>query len=121
MRGGSAFYVRLRERRVPVFDDADLVFGVEFDTLCIADFAAVGVCDFGYYERFHIMTKLWTVEWSYSQKQYHVDTLERTLARNQKAFTGNRSCDYIILAIADSHEEAHKICDGYDKRKPSAA
>ena len=122
--GGSAFFVRLPgERCVSVFDDDDLVFGVEFDTLCIADLAALGVCvcDFGYYERFHIMTKLWTVEWSYSQKQYHVDTLERTLARNQKAFTGNRSCDYIILAIADSHEEAHKICDGYDKRKPSAA
>ena len=121
--GGSAFFVRLRHRRVSVFDDDDLVFGVEFDTLRIADLAAlvVGVCDFGYYECFHFMTKLWTVEWSYSQKQYHVDTLERTLARNQKAFTENRSCDYIILAIADSHEEAHKICDGYDKRKPSAA
>lgn len=68
---------------------------------------------------FIFMTKLWTVEWSYSQKHYHVDALERTLARNRKAFTENRGCDYIVLAIADSHEEAHKICDEYDKRKPS--
>ena len=67
------------------------------------------------------MTKLWTVEWSYSQKQYHVDTLERTLARNLKAFTENRACDYIVLAVADSHDEAHKICDQCDKHRVSAA
>lgn len=57
------------------------------------------------------MKELWTVEWSGSQKCFHVDPLEKTIAANLTAFLEHRSNDYQILAIVKTHAEASQMAD----------
>ena len=52
---------------------------------------------------------LWVVEWSESQKSFHIDTLEKTLKRNTSAFIDKRKTDYKPLALASSQSEATKL------------
>lgn len=51
---------------------------------------------------------LWTVEFSESQKAFHVDTLERILNKNIGMFLLSSNCnDWSLLAIFSSQEEAN--------------
>ena len=52
--------------------------------------------------------ELWVVEYSVSQGQFHVETLDVILTQNATAFVENldASRDYVPLAIATSHERA---------------
>ena len=55
------------------------------------------------------LVNFWTIEWSNSQKQFHVDRLDITLKRNIRAMSEGRATDYILIGLANSHEEAHAI------------
>lgn len=52
----------------------------------------------------------WVVEWSQIQQNFHVDTLEKTLERNLRAFKNDRPSQYVVLCIADSMEQANELC-----------
>lgn len=51
----------------------------------------------------------WTVEWSNSQKRFHIDRLDISLRNNIGAMHKGRSNDYILVGLANSHEEAHSL------------
>lgn len=55
--------------------------------------------------------KYWTVEWSESQKCFHVDWLKRILQKNTEMFFEEIETDYILLGIFKSHKDAHSFVD----------
>lgn len=54
---------------------------------------------------------LWVLEWSPTQRFFHIQTLMDTLEANQGAFSVNRKSDWITLMIYTSHDAAHKGAD----------
>ena len=62
---------------------------------------------------------MWVVEYSKSQKCFHVDTLESSVQKNNAAFSADRNKipDFIIIHIANSYEEAMDMCYIYDGKK----
>lgn len=51
-----------------------------------------------------------TVEWSESQKCFHVDTLDRTIFKNIKIFNEPNNCnDWTLVGIFASYEECHEF------------
>lgn len=51
-------------------------------------------------------TDFWVVEWSNSQKRFHIDRLDFSLRNNVEAMREDRPNDYILVALANSHKEA---------------
>lgn len=51
----------------------------------------------------------WTVEWSNSQKRFHIDRLDISLRNNVEAMREDRPNDYILVGLANSHEEASAL------------
>lgn len=52
---------------------------------------------------------LYAVEWSESQKCFHVDDFEKTLTRNLNAFADGTANDYKILSIAEDTKQADQL------------
>lgn len=63
------------------------------------------------------MKNLITVEWSESQKCFHVDDYETTLMNNMDSFVNGGGNDYQILFITDSREAAYDACNTLQVRK----
>lgn len=54
-------------------------------------------------------SELWVLEWSQPQKYFHVCTLQESMEINVQAFCENKQLDWILLAVVESHEEAHAL------------
>ena len=61
------------------------------------------------------MLNKWVVEWSNEQSSFHIATLEVTLERNIRAFSMGTASQYVILAIADTMEEAEELQSEFEK------
>lgn len=62
----------------------------------------------------------YVLEWSQSQKCFHIETLEEAMEGNREAFKANRQSDFIIIFANRTHAEAQKIAETL-KRVPCAA
>jgi len=51
------------------------------------------------------------VEWSHSQKCFHVADFAETLRSNRRAFAYKSAESYIPLALCMNYDEAHAVCD----------
>lgn len=58
-----------------------------------------------------MIDNLWTVEWSFKQKAFHVESVETMLKNNREAFLRNQPTDFIPLNIFNTREEADALCD----------
>lgn len=63
------------------------------------------------------MNQKWAVEWSQSQGCFHIDTLDRSLMSNLRAYRDGISNDYQILGIFDSNMEAGNFANNLRKLK----
>ena len=64
--------------------------------------------------------KLRVVEWSPSQKCFHVESIEEMIRCNQRVFRGETITDYLPIAIFDNYEDVENfLAKGYSilKRK----
>ena len=52
----------------------------------------------------------YVLEYSFSQRCFHVETLAEALETNARAFAENRRVDYIPLGIYPTREAAGKEC-----------
>ena len=64
----------------------------------------------------------WVLEWSELNNDFHIDTLDYTIQRNQIAYynsnsNSNKKNDYKILALAASQDEAVEIRKQIEKLK----
>lgn len=59
-------------------------------------------------------SELWVLEWSQPQKVFHISTLEDAMKNNIEAFWNNRRPDWVLLAVLETHEEAHKIAKEFE-------
>lgn len=55
--------------------------------------------------------RLWVVEYSGTQKAFHIETLAEALRSNSRQFAEGGMVDYVPLAIVSSHDEASTLCD----------
>jgi hypothetical protein len=55
--------------------------------------------------------RLWVVEYSGTQKAFHIETLAEALRSNREQFAEGGMVDYVPLAIVSSHDEASTLCD----------
>lgn len=55
--------------------------------------------------------RLWVVEYSGTQKAFHIETLAEALRSNREQFAAGGMVDYVPLAIVSSHEQASEMCD----------
>lgn len=53
----------------------------------------------------------YVLEWSQSQKSFHIETMEEAMEGNREALKANRQSDWIILFANRTHAEAKKIAD----------
>lgn len=53
----------------------------------------------------------WVVEYSGTQKAFHIETLTEALRSNRRQFADGGMVDYVPLAIVSSHDEASELCD----------
>lgn len=67
-----------------------------------------------------IENETYAVLWSKQQNCFHTDTVEEMLEENQRAFMGNRSSDYIVMAFADSYGAAQEIIKRFDEQRSAA-
>ena len=51
------------------------------------------------------------VEWSHSQKCFHVADFAESLRCNRRAFARNSEATFIPLALCRNYDEAHAVCD----------
>lgn len=51
------------------------------------------------------------VEWSHSQKCFHIESLVDSLRINRRAFAYNSAASFIPLALCMNYDEAHAVCD----------
>ncbi len=61
----------------------------------------------------------YVVEWSPSQQQIHIFTVEEMLEKNLGLYLKDKQVDYFPLAFAASHAEASKICRELEAAKGS--
>jgi hypothetical protein len=54
----------------------------------------------------------YVLEFSFSQRCFHIATLSDALAMNAEAFASNRAADYVPLHIFLTHEAASAACEG---------
>jgi hypothetical protein len=55
--------------------------------------------------------RLWVVEYSGTQKAFHIETLAEALRSNREQFAAGGMVDYVPLAVVSSHGEASALCD----------
>lgn len=55
------------------------------------------------------VNEMWVVEWSPSQRQYHIQTVGEMLEANLRAVAHGVNVDYVPIAIARTAEEADQI------------
>ena len=55
-------------------------------------------------------------EYSPSQRAFHVERLEDAVWGNLRALLDGRPADFIPFAVADSCDEAHRICNTFRDR-----
>ena len=55
-------------------------------------------------ENIHLPAELWALEYSPSQRCFHTDELERSIATNMKCFKEGYSSDWILLWVGTSTE-----------------
>ena len=65
------------------------------------------------------ISKIKVVEWSPSQKCFHVETIDRMIHSNLRVFFGHTMTDYLPIGIFDDEhemdvflEQAHKHAEG---------
>lgn len=56
-------------------------------------------------------TDLYGVEFSRKQRAFHVETIQEALANNLMACVGLVESDGLMLAVAESRQEADRLCD----------
>jgi hypothetical protein len=54
---------------------------------------------------------LWVVEWSPTQKQFHVCTVEEMLEVNTRIFEKKTQGEYFPITVCKSVQEAQTICN----------
>jgi hypothetical protein len=53
---------------------------------------------------------MFVIEWSHSQKMFHIHTLEESIAQNTESMIDGTPTDYILVGTADTHEQAQLKC-----------
>lgn len=55
----------------------------------------------------------WMLVWSQRQAKFHIETADEMLRKNLDTYhrRRNHDSDWIVVAFADSHEQAHVICE----------
>lgn len=61
--------------------------------------------------KMYISDKDHTLEYSFSQKCFHIDTLKDSVITNLSLLKNGGRTDYVIVGIFKSYEEAHKAAD----------
>lgn len=69
------------------------------------------------------MNEVWAVEYSNTQKSFHIDTIERVIELNQRDMIAGRESTYCIVALCRSQQECHSLTekwykDLFDKKEP---
>ncbi len=60
---------------------------------------------------------LYVVEWSFTQRCFHIDDLNSSLAMNEKAFRSGCRVDFVPLGVYPTSEEAATACEEFHKRR----
>lgn len=61
---------------------------------------------------------IWTVEYSPSQKVFHVDTLDKVLEVNRRTVAQGIAPGFVPLHVAATHEEAHDFIAQWIREHP---
>lgn len=59
-------------------------------------------------------SEIWTVAYSPEQKQFHLETLDKTLKRQVRNCLNNHHDQYFVIDMADSAEEGHELIAQYE-------
>lgn len=65
-----------------------------------------------------ILKEVFMLEWSASQKCYHISLVEDLLDINCEARMSNKALDYIPIAISDDPDELKQFAGEIDKQVP---
>lgn len=57
------------------------------------------------------MIDLFVAEFSVSQNCFNVCSLNESVVSNKRIITSGGSTDYLTVGIAETREDAHKICE----------
>lgn len=61
---------------------------------------------------------IWTVEYSPSQKVFHVDTLDKVLEVNRRTVEQGLAPGFVPLHVAATIEDAHAFVERWDREHP---
>jgi hypothetical protein len=57
------------------------------------------------------LNKLWSLEWSFSQKFFHIEPLVAAVESNLRCLAAGGATDYVIIGIFESEEKASEAAD----------
>lgn len=63
--------------------------------------------------------KMWVVEWSEVQKEFHIDTLSTAVEASIDDYFLKKASDWRILAIVNTNEEATRLCEKIKEKRAS--
>ena len=64
-----------------------------------------------------LISKRWiALEWSFSQKCFHIEEVYRAIQTNISCYVRGGTCDYVLLGIFESDKEASDFADLLKKR-----
>ncbi len=58
---------------------------------------------------------IWAVEYSPTQKEIHIDTLERILETNRRTVSQGITPGFVLLHIAPTIEQAHAFAEQWEE------
>ena len=64
------------------------------------------------------MIPIWVVEYSVTQKTFHIDTLDRILEINQQTSEQGTSTGFSPLYVTATSEEAHAFAEKWRQEHP---
>ena len=65
-----------------------------------------------------IKRKEWSLEWSFNSKNFHIERLADTIKCNLSGYLNKGYCDYVLLGIFNSDEEASKAAQMLREKRP---
>lgn len=95
---------------IPGYDSADAVYAFVFKCGCL-EIVPLKRQRMQFDSRIDSVLNWPTlVEWSHSQKCFHIADLAESLRSNRRAFAWNSAASFIPLALCMNHDEAHAVC-----------
>jgi len=64
---------------------------------------------------------IWTVEYSISQRAFHVDTVDKILEMNRQTVAQGIDPGFVLLCIAATSEDAHAFVERWKDEHPEAS